>query len=278
MGKRFDLASLAKEAPFQPPAFQNGESGQSVDDSDYRKVPTSTVTTNPLNQRPAGEDEDIEQLTKTLREYGTIQPMLVCSVAAFLARFPDHRAVLAEAEWVALIGNRRLLASRRAQLDYVDVLINNDRVSSMYKAMLIENGQRREMPPLHEAQAMAKAMEEESLSQRDLARQIGKSDGFVSQRLALLKLIPELKTALEAKELPLELARTVGELPVEQQQEIAQAGKPYRLPGFYAVKPRRRSWSTSPTSAASAIQKKFKPDELAELVQLLTDHLNSLSR
>jgi ParB family chromosome partitioning protein len=72
-------------------------------------VPISTVTTNPLNQRPAGEDADIARLAARIREYGPIQPILVCSAAAFLARFPEQGAAVGEADWVTLIGNRRLL-------------------------------------------------------------------------------------------------------------------------------------------------------------------------
>jgi ParB family chromosome partitioning protein len=243
---------------------------------EYRGVPISTVITNPLNQRPAGEDVDIARLAATMREYGPIQPIVVCSAAAFLARFPEQGAAVGEADWVTLIGNRRLLASRRVALERVDVVVNDERVSSMYKAMLIENGQRRDLPPLHEARAMAEAMAEESLSQRDLARQIGKSDGFVSQRLTLLKLIPPLASALESGDLPLEVARAVGELPMEQQWEIARGGKPYRRPGADRARGRRARWAANPISAASAIQEKFNPAELAELVRLLTDYLDSL--
>jgi ParB family chromosome partitioning protein len=277
MDEHLDLQSLAKETPVQPPTLSGHNRASPVTYGEHRSVSTSTVTTNPLNQRPGGEDEDIEQLAATIREYGTIQPLLVCSTAAFLSRFPNQRAAVGDSHWVTLIGNRRLLASRRVPLERVDVVLNDERVASMYKAMLIENGQRRELPPLNEARAMAEAMEEETLSQRDLARQIGKSEGFVSQRLALLKLIPQLADALESGDLPLEVARAVGDLPAEQQQEIARAGKPYRRPGPQSVLARRPRWAANPTSAASAIQEKFDPEELAELVRLLTEYLKSLS-
>ncbi|MGW1988277.1 hypothetical protein ACWCPJ_38525 [Streptomyces collinus] len=50
---------------------------------------------------------------------------------------------------------------------------------------------------------------------------MGKSSGWVTQRLALLKLTPELKQALEDKELPVKVARTIGQLPEQQQQSAA---------------------------------------------------------
>ena len=77
---------------------------------------------------------------------------------------------------------------------------------------------------MHEAQAMA----EEGLTQRALAGQIGKTQGFVSQRLTLLKLVPELRHAVEVGDLTVGFARAFGDLPVAEQQTIAARGRPYR--------------------------------------------------
>ncbi|WP_442812665.1 hypothetical protein [Streptomyces sp. NBC_01343] len=58
-------------------------------------------------------------------------------------------------------------------------------------------------------------------SQRAVARALGKSGGWVTQRMALLKLTPNLKQAVEDKTLPVEVARRVGRMSSEQQQEAA---------------------------------------------------------
>lgn len=279
MGRRFDLSALAEEKPFVPPAFKERPAAlvpEPHDDSEYRQIPVKAIALNPLNERPAGDDQEIEGLADTLREYGVIQPLLVCSVTAFLERYPKESGGLGNADWVVLIGNRRLRAARRAGVAEVPAIVNDERVSSMYRAMLIENLQHHAMPPLHEAEAMAKAMAEEKLTQRALADQIGKSQGFVSQRLTLLKLVPELRRALAAGELHIKLARTFGELPADEQRAIVAAGKPYRLQRAKPT-PARSGWASSPARAATTITSKFtNPDELAELVRLLSERLESL--
>jgi ParB family chromosome partitioning protein len=281
MGKRFDLGALAKEESFVPPAFKSSNPPVVVadreipDGADYRSLPVATIALNPLNERPDGDDEAIEGLAATLRDYGVIQPILVCSVAAFTQRYPAERTSLGDAVWVVLIGNRRLRAARAVGVSEVPAIVNDERVASMYRAMLIENLQHHAMPPLHEAEAMAKAMKEEALSQRELAGQIGKSQGFVSQRLTLLKLIPELRQALQEGVLTVEVARTFGELPPAEQSAIVAGGRPYRRSSVNGAGPKvARGWASSPTRAANTIRSKFSdPDELAELVRLLNEHL-----
>ncbi|UJW36962.1 ParB/RepB/Spo0J family partition protein (plasmid) [Saccharothrix sp. AJ9571] len=293
MGKRVDLASLADDdfydpaddAPAgtavaavadEPPA---SGAGQPVD----RLVPTSTVTHNPLNKRYPGLDDEIEDLAETLRFTGIIQPLVVCSAAAYLEQYPDQRAAVGRAEWVALIGNRRLHAALRAPLDEVPIIVADERVGSMYELMLIENGHRRGLPPLLEAEAMAEVLRTKKISQRELARQLGKSHTYIAQRLVLLKLVPDLQAAFAAGELKIEQAREFGDLPADEQQRIADAGKPYRhqpppearRSAGNGVATRRRASirATSPAVAAESIRQHFTPDELTELIQLLTNAL-----
>ncbi|MGW1736723.1 hypothetical protein [Streptomyces sp. NPDC001999] len=58
-------------------------------------------------------------------------------------------------------------------------------------------------------------------SQRAVARSLGKSSPWVTQRIALLKLTPELQEAVKNKCLPVEVGRNVGQLPAQQQQLAA---------------------------------------------------------
>jgi ParB family chromosome partitioning protein len=278
MGKRVNLADLAADdidfaaraTPPDPSAHPDAESPQRV-------VPIGSVSLNPLNKRPLDGDDELFELAETIREHGVIQPLVVCSVAAYLAEFPDQGKSVGSTEWVVLIGNRRLRAARMAPLDQVAIVVNDDRVTSMYEVMLVENGQRRELPPLLEAEAMAEVLKTASISQRELARRIGKTHPYVTQRLALLKLIPELRTAFERGELTIERARAFGELPVADQQQIVAGGLPYRRPSGNGVTTRAASRSirvSTPAAAAEAIRKVFSADELAELIQLLSRQLH----
>jgi ParB family chromosome partitioning protein len=240
------------------------------------RVPLADVCANPLNKRPTGLDEQSQEMAETIRAHGVIQPLVVSSASAYLAAFPRQRRAVGAAAWVALIGNRRLHAAALAGLDEVPILVNDDQVTSMYEVMLVENGHRRDLPPTLEAEAMAEALRAAGSSQAELARRIGKSAMYVSQRLALLELLPEFRAMLDAGQLTVETARTLGALSKEEQRALLQAGPPYRR------KPARRAEAlrpvtirvSSPAVAAESIRAKFSDAELAELVALLSSHLN----
>src|SRR5689334_12831504 len=181
MGKRVNFATLAEEevpdfaptprpnlspapAPAPEPNTHDGiqapptpsHLGESV-------LPISDIAGNPLN-RPGAEDEtdddDFRDLVDTVRTHGVLQPILVCSSDAFAERYPDHRQAIDGSKWVALIGNRRLKAATEAGLSEVPAVVNDERIPSMYEVMLVENGHRKNLAPLDEAQAMARVTEE----------------------------------------------------------------------------------------------------------------------
>jgi len=293
MGKNINLADLADEDFLDPEetsspstavavlptagAVPGSPSGRA---DGWMVVPVDSVALNPLNKRYPGEDDEIEGMAETIKgRTKVIQPLVVCTAEAFLAEFPDQAATIGTATWVVLIGNRRLLAVRRAAVDdLVQVIVNDELAESMYMAMLIENGHHRNLPPLLEAEAMAESIAKHGFSQRELARQIGKSHPYVIQRLALLKLIPALKAAFERGELKIELARQMGELSASEQKRIVAAGKPYRLLGGNGVTtpaPRQRTIRAStPAIAAASIRQRFSPVELTELIRLLTEEID----
>lgn len=276
VGKQINLADLAGEDFYDPveTAAPRGDGSAEGAAAVDRTVPISSVILNPLNKRPAGEDDEIEGMAETIRQLGSvIQPLVVCSAAAFRTEYPAQAGRVGDAAWVALIGNRRLMACRRAGVDTVPVIVNDDLVSSMFEAMLVENGHHRSLPPLLEAEAMAEVLAKERISQRELARRVGKSHVYVAQRLALLKLVPELRAAFERGELTIETAREFGDLPVAEQERIVAGGKPYRRLGGNGVTRtvQRPRLASTPKKAAASIREWFSPAELAELVRLLMD-------
>ncbi|WP_226379236.1 ParB/RepB/Spo0J family partition protein [Pseudonocardia sp. KRD291] len=236
----------------------------------------SQVAANPLNRRSDRDSsgEDFDQLVDTIRTHGVLQPIVVCSTAAFLDRYPKERGGLHGARWVSLIGNRRLQAAAAAGLEQVPALVNDDRVASMYEVMLVENSHRRDLGPLHEAVAMQQVLTESGISQRQLASRIGRSQPYITQRMALLGLIPELRDALDEGLLKVEQGREIGGLPETEQRAIAAAGSPYRRksrPTDNGVNTRRTITASSPAKAAESIRRLFGADELAELVRLLSE-------
>lgn len=278
MGKRVNLAELAHDDisdVTETPRTDTPDTGHR-DGAGPDRVPTAAIASNPLNPRPSADlaDEEFDQLVATIREHGVLQPIVVCTAAAFLARYPEQQAEVEPAQWVALLGNRRLLATRMADVELVPIVVDDARVATMYEVILIENSHRRDLGPVYEAEAMQHVLTDSGISQRELATRIGRTHVYIAQRLALLGLIPQLRAALDTGQLKVEHARQIGKLSTEQQEAIAASGPPYRphppATGNAVTSRRHTITTTTPAHAADSIRKLFSPDELTELITLLS--------
>jgi ParB family chromosome partitioning protein len=143
----------------------------------------------PLNT--SGRDtpaDDIEQLADSIREVGLLQPIVA-------RRADDGRLVI-------VAGHRRLAAVQRLQWTHVDVVIRPPmRPDHVIAAMLIENGQRRDLDPIEEARGIRRLKEQHQLTDAKVARKIGRSQRYVSDRLALLELTPDQQDQIRSGEM-----------------------------------------------------------------------------
>ncbi|MDO0930164.1 ParB/RepB/Spo0J family partition protein [Streptomyces sp. TG1A-8] len=185
-------------------------------------VPLAELAHNPFN--PRDEYTDIEETAESLRVRGQVQPVTVARRAAFLSAHPGQEEQIGAAEYVVIDGNRRLMAAARAGLAELRIDVNDDLAASavdILESALIANVHRVDVPPLDQAKAIEQLVEVHG-SQGQVAKRLGKTPAWVSQRLALLELTPELQEAVEAGELKVEPARRIGRLPKEQQAPAAQ--------------------------------------------------------
>ncbi|MGE3795741.1 MAG: ParB/RepB/Spo0J family partition protein [Dehalococcoidia bacterium] len=179
---------------------------------------------NPLNPRYDADDPEVEELAATLNRVGQLQPALVITREQYAAAYPDEP--LGPEPWVVIVGNRRLAASRlagRAMLDVrvVEEMPGSDGVDAIEDRVLIENVHRQDLPPLLEAEMLQRRLNRSGESLRTVAAAIGKTHTYVAQRIALLKLVPELQEMLRTGRLGIRQARELGGLQVDEQQSIA---------------------------------------------------------
>lgn len=266
-------------ADFTPDLPREAETRRPAAPGGVRSLPIDEVATNPLNARTeADEDPDeLSRLADTIAHRGVLQPIVVCAVAAFVEQYPDQEAALGGASWVTLIGNRRVVATRLAGVDTIRAVVDLTALASIDEVMLVENGQRRDLHPLREAEAMARLRDRDGVSVTDIARRIGFTHGYVSQRLTLLKLIPPLREALDAGTLSVERARKLGTMTEDEQQAVADAGPPWQ--GIrYGVTSRRTVRSGDPAATARSIRELYSGEQLAELVRLLSEDMAQTRR
>ncbi|MFI2764341.1 ParB/RepB/Spo0J family partition protein [Streptomyces echinatus] len=224
------------------------------------KVELKLLAGNPFN--PRDELTDIEETAESLRAKGQIQPVTVARRAAFLNAHPGHEGQIGEeAEYVVIDGNRRLAAAALAGLTELRIDVNDDLAASaadMLESALIANIHRVDVPPMDQAKAIQELVQVHG-SQGQVAKRLGKTPAWVSQRLALLELTPELQEKVEAGELKVEPARRIGRLPKPKQKAEAEKA-------INAVKtPRqRRRQPEDEDSATSSVNGVNTPDGSAE--------------
>lgn len=219
--------------------FSMGDDGQSGEKPQPRRIRTRQQIINGEGKRPPaavalkhlahnlfnprGELTDVGETATSLKERGQLQPVAVVRRAAFLAVHPGQGAEIGEAEYVVIDGNRRLAAATEAGLAELRIDVNDDLAASaedMLESALIANIHRVDVPPIDQARAIEDLLGKHG-SQEKVARRLGKSGAWVSQRLALLELPEDLQKKVETGELKVKEGRRIGRLPAGKQREEA---------------------------------------------------------
>lgn len=187
-------------------------------------LPTNVISANPDNPRESVGD--VTGLASSLREIGQIQAITVASVEAYLRDRPGREHELDEgAEYVVVDGARRLEGARQAGLPTMKVHVDDSLVTTdeaLLEAAFVANWQRENLSELEEAQAL-KTLVEFYGSQRKASVRLGVTQAFISQRLSLLALAPELQADLASGARKVEHVRGLAKLAPEEQRAAADA-------------------------------------------------------
>ncbi|MFJ9551787.1 ParB/RepB/Spo0J family partition protein [Streptomyces erythrochromogenes] len=182
------------------------------------QLPVNMISLNPANPRTTLGD--LSDLAASLRDHGQKQAITIMSRFSYVEANPDRAQELDEGtEYVVIDGNSRLAASREAGLANIKVMLDEDLGSTadeILESSLIANIHRQDLDPLDEARVLQQLLQSAG-TQEALAARLHRSQGWVSQRLALLSLTPELQSKLVAGEEPAELLRRVGNKKPEEQ-------------------------------------------------------------
>ncbi|GGU62031.1 ParB/RepB/Spo0J family partition protein [Streptomyces lavendofoliae] len=182
------------------------------------EVPVTDISLNPAN--PRSELGNLTQLAGSLKDHGQKTAISIMSREAYLAAHPGHVDKLeAGTRYVAVDGNSRLAAAREAGLKTLKVMADDDLgkdADDLLESSLVANIHRRELDHLDEARALERLLTIHG-TQEALAARLHRSQGWVSQRLSLLKLTPELQERLERGKEPADLLRRVGNKKPEEQ-------------------------------------------------------------
>lgn len=149
--------------------------------SQIMQLDLTMIDINSMQPRTKFTDYEMEDLTNSIKEYGIIQPLIVCPKGG---------------RYELIAGERRLRAAKSAGLSKVPVIIRNAKAQEKLEVALIENIQRENLNPIDLANAYKRLIDEFNLTQDAVAKRLGKSRPVVTNTMRLLNLPEEIKLAL----------------------------------------------------------------------------------
>lgn len=172
------------------------------------------IDPNPFQPRREFNEEALQDLARSIREHGILQPILV-------TKQEIETPTGLEVRYQLIAGERRWRAAKLAGLSQLPAVIRrgmpNDRIK--LELALIENVQREDLNPLERARAYKQLVDEFHLVQREIADRIGKSREMVANTLRLLMLPAEIQESLQTGRITEGHARAVlmaGDAPGKQ--------------------------------------------------------------
>jgi ParB family chromosome partitioning protein len=159
------------------------------------ELDVAVVKPNPYQPRLRFNPHSFEELKKSLREKGLIQPITV-------RRVDSHYELIA--------GERRLRAAIEVGINKIPAyIIEVESKEEMLELALIENVQRERLNPIEQAHAFQRLISECSLTQDEVAQKIGKERSTITNILRLLRLPTPIQKSLEDGQITLGHARTL---------------------------------------------------------------------
>jgi len=194
--------------------------GESKVESHANQLQISDLIPNKYQPRKIFDENNLEDLTNSIKERGVIQPIIV-------RKSNDDNS-----KYEIIAGERRWLAAQRAGLNEVPVVITKADDLKSLEFAIVENVQRHDLNPLEEAQGYKRLIDEFSYDQEKVAKFIGKSRSHIANCLRLLTLPNEVIELIEAQKLTaghakilvgLENANFIAKKIIEKKLSVRQA-------------------------------------------------------
>lgn len=142
-----------------------------------KNLKITEVEPNRNQPRKKFDEEALEELANSIKEYGLIQPIVVC-------KEDDYYQIIA--------GERRWRASKLAGLKEIPAIIREKDTKKNAEIALIENIQREDLNPYEKALGIKNLMQEYNLRQEDVAKKLGKSRSAIANSVRILNLEPRV--------------------------------------------------------------------------------------
>ncbi len=194
--------------------------GETKTEININKLSISELVSNKFQPRKVFDEDNLQDLTNSIKERGIIQPIIV------------RKSSNDKSKYEIIAGERRWLAAQKAGLHEVPVVITDvDDLRSLEFA-IVENVQRNDLNAIEEARGYQRLIDEFSYDQEKVAKFIGKSRSHIANFLRLLNLPEDVLKLIEIKKLSpghakilvgLENAKFVANKIIEKNLSVRQA-------------------------------------------------------
>lgn len=189
LGRGLDALMPPSRAPATPP-----QSGSASSDNGLLVCPVERISPQKGQPRQHFDEEELSELTQSIREHGVLQPILV-------RRLPSPTGEPHRDRFEIIAGERRWRAAQRAGLLEVPVVVKDTSPAVAFELALLENIQRADLNPIEVAESYERLLEEHKYSHDRLATRIGKERSTITNVLRLLKLPQRVRTLVISREL-----------------------------------------------------------------------------
>ena len=218
---------------------------KNIDDNTNKKagelmVKISLVEPNRNQPRKMFDKDSLDELTKTVKQYGVLQPIIVKKIGN---------------RYEIVAGERRWRAAQAAGLSEVPVVVRDYDDQKAKEIAIIENIQRTDLNPIEEALAYKSLIEEYNLTQEELSDKVSKNRSTITNSLRLLKLSKNIQQYMIDGQISSGHARALLSLEDEGKRELL------------ALDIMKRSLSVRDTEKAAKALSKKKNVELSDLTE-----------
>lgn len=185
--------------------LQKEEEKIEVDKIQVVEVPMEAILVNPEQPRKIFRQEELEELSKSIQDYGVLQPIILTPYG--------------EGRYVLIAGERRFRAATLAGLTKMPAIIKELEEEEAALIALVENVQREDLNYIEEARAYKKLMDDFDLTQGQIAQKVGKQQSTISNKIRILSLPPEIQEVLTENKLTERHARALLKLTDEEDRK-----------------------------------------------------------
>lgn len=171
-------------------------------DSDIVEIPLTEIRSNPYQPRKEFDEQSLREFADSIKEHGVIQPIIV-------------KKSIKGYEIIA--GERRTRASKMAGKETIPAIVREFTDQEMMEIALIENIQREDLNPIEEAEALAKIIESNNMTQEEASKKFGKSRSHITNILGLLSLPEKTKKYVREGKISMGHARVLSKLSDQDQ-------------------------------------------------------------